>query len=330
VRADRLLAILLMLQARGRMTASDLAEELEVSVRTIYRDIESLGAAGVPVYTESGPGGGCQLLEGWRSPFSALTAEEATALLQLGVPEPLRELGAADALRGAQGRIRRAAGLAADSVRPLVHLDMPRWFHSREAVPHLGAVADAVRSGRRLVITHRRAEDRRAGSRTVDPLGLVNKAGVWYLVASTSRGRTATFRVGRITGARVLDDSFERPPDFDLASYWEAWSEEFEASRPRIDVTVRASPMALRILPEILGDAVRPALASAGPPDGGGWRTFTLTFEHAGAATHRLAGFGDLLEVLSPAAVRHRLLATARGILSRYSSGSGTGRSGVL
>jgi predicted DNA-binding transcriptional regulator YafY len=316
MRADRLLALMLLLQSRGRMTATELADRLEVSVRTIYRDIDALSAAGVPVYTEAGTGGGCELLDGYRSPMHGLTTDEAAALLVLGVPEPLREIGLGGAAAGAQRHVRAAAGLHPAPSSPLVHLDMPRWFESRDPVPHLATLATAVRRTQRATITYRRGDVARR--RTVDPLGLVNKAGVWYLVAIGARRRTTVFRVGRIASAVVLEVSFERPTDFDLVDYWEGWSAEFEAGLPRLDVTVRASPDAVAVLPEIFGDAVRPALAGAGPPDHEGWRSLTLSFEHERAAAFRLAGFGDLITVVSPTAVRDLLIAKAQGTLRRH------------
>ena len=318
VRAGRLLSLILLLQARGRMSAAALAVELEVSVRTIYRDIEALSGAGVPVFAEAGPGGGYELLDGYRAPLAGLTAEEAGALLLLGVPEPLREIGLGGALSDAHRRVRSAAALGDTPPTALVHLDMPRWFHRREPAPHLTAVAEGARAAERLVITYRSPSARTPRTRVIDPLGLVNKAGVWYVVARTSPTRTSTFRVARIASVLPTGERFDRPDAFDLAGFWETWSEEFEASRPRLVVTLRASPDALAALPEIFGDAVAAALDGAGEPDAAGWRVLTLTFEHGGAAVHRLAGFGDLIEVLSPADVRRRLVATAEATLRRY------------
>ena len=316
-----------------------LAEELEVSVRTIYRDLGALGAAGVPVRAESGPGGGCQLLDGYRFPLRGLRPEEAEALLILGVPAAVRELGLDAAFLAAQRQIRVTAGLT-DKGGPgaaLVHLDLPRWFRGREEVPHLRSLAEALRLGRHLAIRYRRAnepEGRGAYSpgpgpaRVVGPLGLVDKAGTWYLVASTRNGEArgggrgiTVFRAGRITSARVLAEPFARPAEFGLAEFWERWSREFAATRPRLAVRLRASPEALAAFPEIFGEGVTPALDAALPPDERGWRVVTLSFEHAAAAALRLTGFGGRVEVLSPAPVRDRLLATAREILGYYGGG---------
>jgi predicted DNA-binding transcriptional regulator YafY len=325
VRADRLVSLVLLLQARGRITGRALAAELGVSLRTVYRDLEALSAAGVPVVAESGPGGGCQLLPGYRFPLRALSRDEAEALIILGVPAALRELGLADAVAAAHRQIKVTSGLAGDQApaTPLVHLDMPRWFASAEPVPQLRRLAEAVRWRRRVDLRYRRGNgDADPAPRAVAPLGLVNKAGVWYLVAAgradKNQQRTAVYRVGRIISAQVRAESFERPAGFELAAFWAEWSREFMATRPRLPVRLRASPHALAILPEVLGDVVRAALDAAGAPDPQGWRELELSFEHERAAAHRLAGFGPLVEVLSPPAVRDLLLDTAQGILERY------------
>jgi predicted DNA-binding transcriptional regulator YafY len=344
VRADRLVSLVLLLQARRRTTAQALARELEVSVRTVYRDLEALSAAGVPVLTESGPGGGCQLLDGYRFPLRGLRPEEAEALLILGVPGVISELGLDGAIIAAQRQIRVTAGRVKDAA--LVHLDMPRWFRGQEEVPHLRTLAEALRRRQHLALGYPRGDgpagdgpgsDRPRGdgpagdgpvgdgaagpaaTRVVGPLGLVNKAGAWYLVAATRGGRIAVFRAGRISSARVLmDKPFERPADFELPEFWERWSAEFTSTRPRLRVRLRASPEALAVFGEIFGDGARPALDAALPPDEQGWQVVTLSFEHELAAAHRLAGFGGLVEVLSPSSVRERLVATAWGILGRY------------
>ncbi len=353
MRADRLVSLALLLQARGRLSARALAAELEVSVRTVYRDIAALNGAGVPVVTESGPGGGCWLLDGYRFPLRGLSADEAEALLMLGVPAAVAELGLADALAAAQRKIRVTAGATpgtADAgsggarrgdgdarsgdgpASALVHLDLPRWFGASEPTPWLRTLATAVRGRRRLRIDYRRGErdgDRGAeSSRVICPLGLVNKAGTWYLVAAAAQQPSAgedragadpaVFRVGRVSAAVVLPDPFARPPDFDLAAFWTRWSASFMTSRPRLEVRVRASAEALAVFPEVFGDAVRPALDAAPPADERGFRDVALAFEHEAAAVQRLAGFGGWVEVLSPPALRARLIATARELLRRY------------
>jgi predicted DNA-binding transcriptional regulator YafY len=313
VRADRLVSLVLLLQARGRTAARVLAAELDVSVRTIYRDLEALAAAGVPVVTEPGPGGGCRLLDDYRFPLRGLRPDEAEALLILGVPPVLRELGLDRALASAQRRIEVTAGVSGAGTA-LVHLDMPRWFTGRDEVPGLGTLARAVRLGRQVAFSYR-GEQR---PRIAGPLGLVNKAGLWYLVARAGDDDVAVFRASRMSGARLLAETAPRPAGFELAAFWARWSAEFAASLPRLTVTVSAAPGALAAFPEVFGDGVREAIAAAAGPDQRGWRVVSLSFEHETAAAHRLAGFGGSVEVLSPAGVRDRLIAAARAIIERY------------
>jgi len=333
VRADRLVSLVLLLQSRGQMSARALAAELEVSVRTVYRDLAALSASGVPVVAEAGPGGGCRLLEGYRFPLRGLSVDETEALLMLGVPAAVAELGLADALATAQRKIRvtGGAGGAVGAGPVLVHLDMPRWFHGKEDVPHLRTLAEAVRGGRHLRLRYRRGDSGAETERVVRPLGLVNKAGIWYLVASGSQhvADAAVFRAGRVTSASVLPAQFDRPAGFDLAAFWERWSASFVATRPKVEVRLRVSPAAVAAFPEVFGDLGRHLVAVA-VPDEDGCREVTLTFEHEVAAVQRLAGFGAQVEVLSPAEVRARLVATARELLDRYPEEAGSsGRSFV-
>src|SRR6201994_802111 len=282
MRADRLLSLALLLQARGTATARALAGELGVSVRTVYRDLAALSAAGVPVVTEAGPGGGCRLMEGYRFPLRGLRPDEAEALLILGVPAVLRELGLAGALTAAHRQIQVTAGVGSGA---LVHLDMPRWFGGQEEVPCLRDLAQALRLGRKLAIGYP-PPDREP--RVVGPLGLVNKAGTWYLVAhcvahsgagtgaGAGGGDIRVFRAGRGSAARVLAEPAERPAGFELAAFWARWSAEFEASRPRLEVRLAASPGALAAFGEVFGAAAAPALEAAEPPgqDGRGGVAF--------------------------------------------------------
>jgi predicted DNA-binding transcriptional regulator YafY len=303
MRADRLLSLVLLLQSRGRMTAPCLAAELEVSVRTVYRDIAALSAAGIPVVTEPGPGGGCWILDGYRFPLRGLRPDEASALLMLGVPEVIRSLGLDGHLASARRQIRVTSGLPETAA--LVHLDMPRWFRAQEEVPCLQELARAVKLGREVLLD----------SGVAGPLGLVNKAGVWYLVTVTGDRGIRVLRGSRILSARPLESPVRRPDGFELAVFWEKWTASFQASLPSVAVRLRASPEALAAFGEVFGDR---ATDGAEPPAADGSRIVTLSFEHELAAAHRLAGFGGLVEVISPPAVRGLLVRAARGILDRY------------
>ncbi len=318
MRADRLLSLLLCLQSRGRMTARQLADELEVSVRTVYRDLDALGAAGVPVVASGGPGGGCRLMEGWRSPLLGISAEEATALLAVSAGGPLERIALGDAL--AQARLKLLAALPAagrdraHAAAARFHIDTQAWFKPPELVPCLPELVDAVRQDRPLRVTHA-GRDGRTTTRTVDPLGLVAKAGVWYLVARSHRGIRA-HRAGRITRAEPLPGSVTRPEGFDLAGFWTRWTAEFEASLDQLPVTVRLTTAGLAALPEVLGDTTSAARATPDPEPG--WHRLVLHFDNPTAATRRLLGFGPNAEVVEPPEVRAQLAETAARTAARY------------
>jgi predicted DNA-binding transcriptional regulator YafY len=320
VKADRLLSFLLLLQARGKTTARDLAAELGVSVRTIYRDIEALSSAGVPIWAEGGPGGGCQLIEGYRSSLVGISAEEATALLAAAGPAPLANTGLDRDLAGARLKLlaalpaARRTEVAAEAGR--FFLDAPAWFRPLPPVPHLPVLVQAVRSGRRLRLVYERP-GRRSADRTIDPLGMVSKAGAWYLVAQTNN-RTAVYRADRVHDVVVLDEPFLRPEGFDLAEFWHEWSTDFESSRPRLAVTVRIHPDLWDVLPEVLGEAVRLRMEAAAPPDPDGWRQIELTFESQAAARTRILGLGPEAEVLAPERIRQDVVRAAARTVALY------------
>ena len=209
MRASRLVQLLLLLQTNGKMTASRLATELEVSVRTIYRDVEALSGAGVPIYAEAGPGGGVRLVDGYRTRLTGLTAEEAEALALSGLPGAASELGLGTVLAAAQLKVDAALPPELRSravrMRERFHLDAPGWFAREEPVPHLAALSRAVWEEQRAEIRYRKRDGE--VKRLLDPLGLVLKAGVWYLVALSGRTRSLrTFRVSRVQSVKVLDE----------------------------------------------------------------------------------------------------------------------------
>jgi predicted DNA-binding transcriptional regulator YafY len=327
MRADRLLALLMLLQTRGCMTAQKLAQELEVSERTIYRDIDALCAAGVPVYAERGAGGGYALLDSYRTNLTGLTQDEVRALFMLSIPAPLAELGVSQELKAAL--LKLAAALPAahrhdeERVRQRVHLDSTWWFQSREPVPHLKTIQQAVWQDRKLHLTHHLyLHFETYVERLVKPYGLVAKAGVWYLVCERD-GYLRAYRVSRISEARLLNETFERAPDFDLAAFWKAWCAEYEENRTHYLVTARVAPDFVRFLPLYFGDGIRAQVAQAGPPDAQGWITLTLPFERLEEARERILGFGRAVEVLEPLALRLSVLDFATQIVALYNNDHG-------
>jgi len=324
VRASRLVQLLLLLQTSGKMTASRLARELEVSVRTIYRDVEALSSAGVPIYAEAGPGGGIRLVDGYRTRLTGLTAEEAEALALSGLPGAASELGLGTVLAAAQLKVDAALPPELRSravrMRERFHLDAPGWFAREEPVPHLAALSRAVWEEQRVEMRYRKREGE--VRRLVDPLGLVLKAGVWYLVALSGRTRSVrTFRVSRVASVRALAEPAVRPEGFDLAAQWAESSAAFFETWPTIEVRARVRAEALWRLRDILEPgAATEAVSTAGPTDEAGWREVIMRMESAEVAADELLRLGPSLEVLEPAALRAAVARAAAEMAERYSA----------
>ncbi|MGQ0583274.1 MAG: helix-turn-helix transcriptional regulator [Reyranella sp.] len=323
MRASRLLSILMLLQNRGRMTAEALAATFEVSVRTIYRDIDQLSAADVPVYADRGPGGGFQLLDNYRTKLTGLSPAEAETLFLAGLPGPAAELGLADVLMSAQLKLTAAlperARASARRSGARFHLDPIDWFRSADAARLLPTIAQAVWNETCIDIRYKRG----AGSvaRRLKPLGLVLKAGIWYVVAQVVAQvseQTRTYRVANILDLAVAQERFERPRDFDLVRFWTASARAYEVGLYRGKATLRVSPLGLPKL-EQLGAAVQEATRdTAGPAEAGGWVQVTIPIESIDQAAADLLRLGTDVEVLKPAALRRRLAKTAREIVRLY------------
>ncbi len=322
MRASRLVSLLLLLQTRGRMTAQALADALEVSVRTVYRDVESLGAAGVPVYADRGPTGGYQLLDGYRTRLTGLTADEAEALFLAGMPGPAAELGLGSVLAAAELKLRAALpgelAARAGRLRDRFHLDAPGWFRTGEPTPHLAVVAEAVWAGRTLTVRYRRWKAPREVTRTLHPLGVVLKAGRWYLVAA-SGDRITGYRVANVLDAELRDEPVTRPPGFDLAAFWQEWAERYESSVYRETARIRITAAALdRMAFFFPPEMTRGARAAAGEPDADGWITTEVPIESIMHGHIELLKLGAEVEVTGPAELRARFADTARGFLAHY------------
>ncbi len=320
MRADRLLSILMLLQARGRMTAQKLADELEVSERTIYRDIDALSIAGIPVYAERGPGGGCALLDSYRTNLTGLNEDEVRALFMLSVPAPLAELGVSQELKAAMLKLSAALPdsrrLDQERARQRIHLDWAAWFQPDDPLPHLHTIREALWADRALRVTFSLPFDTHV-ERIIEPYGLVAKASAWYLVYARE-GHARVIRVSRIIEAQIIDNEFVRPPDFDLAAFWEGWRAASEQNRPYYPVMARVSPALVAWLPHIFGERIRDRIAEAGPPDEAGWITLCLPFETFEAARERMLSFGRAAEVLEPLALRQSVRDFAAQIVAFY------------
>jgi predicted DNA-binding transcriptional regulator YafY len=322
MRASRLVSILLLLQTRGRMTAQDLADRLEVSVRTIYRDVESLHSAGIPLYGDAGPKGGYQLLDGYRTRLTGLTTDEAESLFLAGLPGPAAELGLAAVVTAAQLKLMAALPVElrdrAGRIQERFHLDAPTWYRDPEPVTFLPAVADAVWNERRIQVRYRRWKAPQEVERRLDPYGLVIKAGRWYLVARAGED-VRTYRVSQILDLHQLPEGFARSAGFDLMAYWQAYLAEFEARLRWGEAVVRLSPRGLERLADLMTPGVvTAAKETAEPPDEEGWTRVTVPIESIEHALGEFLRLGTDAEVLSPAELRDRLAAAAGELARRY------------
>jgi len=319
MRADRLISLLMFLQSRGRMTAQELAEELEVSERTIYRDIEALSTAGVPIYTACGPGGGCALLDSYRTDLTGFTDDEIRALFMLSIPAPLAELGVSQELEAAL--LKLSAALPAtrryeeNRVRQRIHLDSIPWFHPHEPVPHLQTIHQAIWQNRKLHLTRRLIFETHV-EQLVDPLGLVAKAAVWYLVCAID-DQIRIYRVSHVVDARISNEFFQRPMDFNLAAFWNERCIKYEEDRPYYQVTVRVAPDLIPVLTKFLGDRIQDIIDKP-LPDSEGWKIYTLRFESFEAARSRILSFGRAVEVMEPQALRKSIHDFAKQIVDFY------------
>jgi predicted DNA-binding transcriptional regulator YafY len=320
MRASRLLSILMLLQSRGRVSAAVLAETLEVSVRTVYRDVDELSAAGVPVWAGRGRDGGFQLRDGWRTQLTGLTAGEARALFMAGLPGPAKALGLGEA--AASAHLKLLAALPGDwqgdaqRVQARFHLDPVDWFRTSVPADHLRTVADAVWSEQRLRMRYESWST--VSDRVVDPLGLVLKAGVWYLVARQAR-ELRTFKLAGIQSVEALAGTFTRPRRFDLAATWAEATQRFEEGVYRGIATLRVSATGLKRLKGFSAIVAESADRSrSATADAAGWWTVTVPIESVEHAAHELLKLGADAEVTEPAELRERLRLSAQRLVALY------------
>lgn len=318
MRADRLLSILLLLQVHRRLTARELAKRMEVSERTIHRDMEALSMAGVPVVAGRGTGGGWGLMEAYRTNLTGLNEAEIQAVFLSGPPRLLADLGLDKAAQAALIKLLAALPALsrhnAEEIRQRIYVDAAGWRQPGETIPFLPRLQEAIWLERKLRLSYRRGGDGAAVERVVEPLGLVAKGSVWYLVAAVE-GEFRSYRVSRVQDATLTDEPFTRPRDFDLAAHWEQSTVEFKANLPRYPATVRADPA---IVPRMRQESHYTRLQRVGPPEADGWVTVDILFEEEHSAREYVLSFGPQMEVLEPAALREQVLQAAQDIVARY------------
>jgi predicted DNA-binding transcriptional regulator YafY len=318
VHADRLLSLLMLLQIHRRMTARELAERLEVCERTIYRDLDALSAAGVPVYAQRGSGGGCLLPDGYRTTLTGLNWPEVQALFLAAPARVLADRGLRAAGEAALLKLLAAlparAQREAEQVRGRIHVDAAGWTRPEEAAPHLPTLLDAVCQGRKARLVYRRAEGAEPFERVLDPLGLVAKGSVWYLVAGVD-GSARTYRVSRVVEVAVLEAPAVRPEGFDLAAHWSASSERFVANIPRFHATLRVRA---ELLPRLRAFWRYARIERADEP-AGGWARVEANFDgDLEAAFRGVLPLAPGVAVLEPSELRARVLEAARALTALH------------
>jgi predicted DNA-binding transcriptional regulator YafY len=321
VRASRLVSLLLLLQTRGRMTARQLADELEVSVRTIYRDVEALGTAGVPLYGDAGHAGGYQLLGGYRTRLTGLTAAEAESLFLTGLPGPAAELGLGTVLAAATLKLRAALPASlrenADRISERFYLDAPGWYRRPEEVPLLPLVASAVWDRQVIDVTYSRWKEPTEVSRRLEPHGLVLKGGTWYVVARCD-GAMRTYRVDQIIAATPCDAGFAAESGFDLEAYWQSYLADFHRQLYTGHAVIRLSPDGMQRMRLLLSATAVEAIAANGTADADGWVRARVPIESADHALSEFLRLGGDLEILEPAELRARAARAALAMTALY------------
>jgi predicted DNA-binding transcriptional regulator YafY len=320
MRASRLLTIQMLLQTRGRMSAQALAAVLEVSVRTLYRDVDQLTAAGVPIYAEQGRNGGFQLVEGWKTTLTGFTASEAQAVFMSGLAGPAAQLGLGQQVVDAQLKLMTALPVhqrdGAQRLQSRFHLDPADWYREADPVPYLSTVATAVWEDRQLSLRYESWEAE--VQRTVHPLGLVLKAGVWYLVA-TSDAKPRTYRISNILQATLLDKPSRRPKQFDLPSYWAESIQRFEAELYQGHAEVLATAQGVKQLRQ-LSSAVAQAIAAVPRPRAEEKVRLKIPIETLEQASYQLLRMAPDVEVLLPTALRTAIVRRLQDIQACYTA----------
>ncbi|MCD9022191.1 helix-turn-helix transcriptional regulator [Cohnella silvisoli] len=322
MRADRLLMIMSLLQTHGQLSSRELAVQLEVSERTIHRDMEALSVAGIPVYAERGPKGGWALSEGYRNQMTGMTTDEIRSLLLLHSSSVVRDLGLQDQVQTAFRKLFSALPLTVqretETVRELIHVDGAGWHSSiHSEMPCLPIVQEAIWAQRKLKIVYRSWDSVSETERFVCPLGLVAKQSIWYLIAQTEE-EIRTYRISRLKNASMLEETFSRPGGFDLAAYWEQSTKNFKSNLPRFPASVKvASARWSRFSQERYVTVL-----TSEKVDDEGWVKADVEFNTLESACEIILGYGRHVQALSPALLCHSVYEESKAVVSLYGSES--------
>ncbi|URT72731.1 helix-turn-helix transcriptional regulator [Cytobacillus firmus] len=317
MRADRLIAIVLLLQNNERMTSRELAKELEVTERTIHRDMEALSAAGIPVLAERGKFGGWKLLENYRTNLTGLKAAEITTLLLSPSFEHLADLGISNDWKEARQKLLAAIPAplkeGVKDISNRIHIDTSTWRETPRELKSFGIVQQAVWEEKKLQIKYEKA-DKQTSERIVEPLGLVAKGNTWYLIAA-SDAKIKTYRVSRIVDAELINENFSRPNHFDLADYWQESKQTFISSLPKFEVDVEISPAIIRRI-NFTGRFVQ--VLHTNKPSDNGWIPASLCFDTEQEAGEYILGFGNQIKIIHPVSLKERVKDLAESVVQLY------------
>jgi len=319
MRADRLLSIVLLLQTHGQLTSRTLAERLEVSERTIHRDMEALSFSGIPVVAERGSTGGWSLLGEYRTNLTGLNEAEIQSLFVTQPPKLLDDLKLKKASEGALLKLLAALPVmyrqGAERARRRIYIDTSGWSRPEEAVPLLPVLQEAIWSERKLRFTYQRGPGCDEVEREVDPLGLVAKGSAWYLVARVGED-VRSYRISRISSATVMDQSCAIPADFELGAFWEQSTTTFKANLPKYVAQFRVAP---EVFPRLRFAGRFARVGETVETDSDGWLRVSVRFDVEEMACEYALGFGPNLEVLEPRSLREKVIAAAQQVLESYS-----------
>ncbi|CAM3595456.1 YafY family protein [Aeromicrobium ponti] len=317
MRADRLISIILLLQNFEKMTTAELAKELEVTERTIHRDMEALSAAGIPVLAERGKFGGWRLLEKYRTNLTGLKADEIETLLLSPSFQHLADLGISDDWKEARQKLLAAipAPLKEDvkDISNRIHIDTSTWRESPREMKSFGILQQAVWEEKKLQIQYEKA-DKQTIERIVEPLGLVAKGNTWYLIAASDE-KIKSYRVSRIVKSELINENFSRPKDFNLPDYWQESKQKFISSLPRFEVEVEISPSIIQRI-NFTGRFVQ--VIHMDIPKENGWIPASLCFDTEQEAREYVLGFGDQIMILRPVSLRKSVREMAEGVVGLY------------
>lgn len=318
MRGDRLISILLMLQSQGRITAKELAQKLEVSERTIYRDMEALSGSGIPVFADRGKNGGWALIDGYQTDLTGLKESEIHALFAPVSPQLLDDLGLTRTSEDARNKVIASMPAAyrksAKDIWNLIHIDTSSWRGTKEKIASFEVLKNAIWKNNKLEILYQRA-DGQTNHYIVQPLGLVAKGSIWYFIAAKENGDIRNYRASRIQSAVLGKETFERPDGFDIAAYWKSSKQAFIKALPSYEVRLNVSGA---VMPRLSFSNHFVRIIETEPTEKEGWKSVKLAFDTKEEAKRYILGFADQMTIIKPEELHSEILQMAEAAVAHY------------